>query len=297
MITVIVPTCERPHWIGRCLENLNGADEIIVSDDSDTESTRLLVCKEFPTVRWIKGPRRGPAANRNFAAAFASGDQLAFIDDDCIPGKHWASNVGLALSASVLVEGRTICPDKTGGMFEETVENLSGGLLWSCNFGIRRDLFMELGGFDEDFAEAGGEDLEFAWRVKQLGVPIRFAPEAIVYHPARRLSIRRWIYRIFQDRWHLLYRLKTTRTGIAVIDECQDLVRITARQVFRLGRKEAWGRALSILLRWILFPLWFSYLSKWEVRFRRRLARKSHEPKRSRDFRAIKPLRKRLGRK
>jgi glycosyltransferase involved in cell wall biosynthesis len=47
MITVIVPTCERPHWISRCLKNLNGADEIIVSDDSDTDSTRLLVSKNF----------------------------------------------------------------------------------------------------------------------------------------------------------------------------------------------------------------------------------------------------------
>jgi GT2 family glycosyltransferase len=281
MITVIIPTCERPHWIGRCIENLNGADEIIVSDDSDTDSTRQFVSKEFPRVRWVRGPRRGPAANRNFAASFASGDQLAFIDDDCIPGKQWVSNVRSALSAAVLVEGRTICPDKTGKVLEETVENLSGGLLWSCNFGIRRDLFMELGGFDEDFTEAGGEDLEFAWRVKKHRIPIRFAPEAIVYHPARRLSIRCWIYRIFQDRWHLLYRLKTTCTRLAVIDECKDLVRITARLAFRIGRKETWGRALSILMRWIFFPLWFSYLLKWELRFRQRLAWKPQESKRS----------------
>jgi GT2 family glycosyltransferase len=272
MITVIIPTCERPHWIGRCLENLDGADEIIVSDDSDTDSTRELVTTEFPAARWIKGPQRGPAANRNFAASHATGDQLAFIDDDCIPAKQWLSNVRSGLSASGLVEGRTICPDKTGSLFEEAIENDSGGLLWSCNFGIRRDLFMELGGFDEDFAEAGGEDLEFAWRVKKLGVPMRFEPEAIVYHPARRLSFRRWIYRIFQDRWHLLYRLKTTSTKCAVIDECKDLIRITARLPFRVGRKEAWGRALSILMRWIFFPLWFSYLLKWELRFRVRFA-------------------------
>ena len=281
MITVIIPTCERPHWIGRCLENLNDADEIIVSDDSDTDLTRQLISREFPTVRWIRGPRRGPAANRNFAARSASGDQLAFIDDDCIPGKQWVSNVRSALSAAVLVEGRTICSDKTGKVLEEVVENHFGGLLWSCNFGIHRDLFMELAGFDEDFAEAGGEDLEFAWRVKKHGIPIHFAPEAIVYHPARHLKIGRWIYRVFQDRWHLLYRLKTTGTKCAVIDESKDLIRITARLPFRIGRKEARSRALSILMRWIFFPLWFSYLLKWEIRFRGQLARKFHEPKRS----------------
>jgi hypothetical protein len=109
--------------------------------------------------------------------------------------------------------------------------------------------------------------------VKRLGVPIHFAPEAIVCHPARQLSIRRWIYRVFQDRWHLLYRLKTTRTRFAVIDECKDLVRITARLAFRIARKEARSRALSILMRWVFFPLWLSYLLRWELRFRRRLAR------------------------
>jgi hypothetical protein len=36
MITVIIPTYERPHWIGRCIEDLNDADEIIVS-----EATRI----------------------------------------------------------------------------------------------------------------------------------------------------------------------------------------------------------------------------------------------------------------
>ena len=94
--------------------------------------------------------------------------------------------------------------------------------------------------------------------MKQLGVPIRFAPEAIVYHPARRLSICRWIYRIFQDRWHLLYRLKTMRAKFAVIDEGKDLARITVQLLFRGGVREARGRALSILLRWIFSHSGFS---------------------------------------
>jgi GT2 family glycosyltransferase len=268
MITVIIPTCERPQLIACCLVNIIGADEVIVSDDSRTDSTRKLIVERFPTVRWIPGPRRGPAANRNFAAGHAAGDQLAFIDDDCLPDKKWVSNMRSALATTALVEGRTICPDKTRRLLEETVENLSGGLLWSCNFGIHRGLFFELGGFDEDFAEAGGEDLEFAWRVKQGGIPTRFASEAIVYHPARQLSVGRWIYRIFQDRWHLLYRLKTTRTKLAVLDECRDLVRMTGRSIFRNPGKERRARILRILIRWILFPLWFSYLLKWEIHFR-----------------------------
>jgi GT2 family glycosyltransferase len=275
MISVVIPTCDRPELVARCLAKIIGADEVIVTDDSNSDETRQLIRDRFPGVKWVKGPQRGPAANRNFGASQANWDRIAFIDDDCIPGDRCVENLKSALAHTTLVEGKTICPNKSNHPLEEIVENLSGGLLWSCNFGIRRDLFLKLGGFDEDFAEAGGEDLEFAWRVKQLNVPMRFVPEAIVYHPARRLSIRRWIYRIFQDRWHLLYRLKTKRTRFAVIDECKDLVRITARLVLRLGRKEAWSRALGILIRWIFFPLWFSYLLKWELRFRRQLGVKS----------------------
>jgi GT2 family glycosyltransferase len=273
MISVIIPTCERPELLVRCLERLSGADEVIVSDDSKSDSTLQLVLERFPQARWIKGPRRGPAANRNLAARHASGDKLAFIDDDCIPDELWVWKMRSALAAAVLVEGRTICPDQTRGILEEAVENLCGGLLWSCNFGIHRGLFMELGGFDEDFEEAGGEDLEFAWRVKARNIPVEFVAEAMVYHPARSLSPGRWFYRIFQDRWHVLYRLKRTPARLAVIDECKDLVRLTARLVLRIWESKSPGYALSILMRWILFPLWFSYLLKWELRFRWRLAR------------------------
>lgn len=272
MISVVIPTCERPDMVARCVGKIIGADEVIITDDSSTDRTQRLIGDRFPRVKWIRGPRRGPAANRNFGASQASCDWVAFVDDDCIPDDRWVENLRRESVNASLIEGETICPDKTNHLFEEIVENLSGGLLWSCNFGIRRDLFLQLGGFDEDFLEAGGEDLEFVWRVRQHGIEILFAPGAIVYHPARRLTLRRWFYRIFQDRWHLLYRLKTTDSKFAVIDECKDLIRITARLAMRLGRKEARGRVLSILMRWILFPLWFSYLLKWELRFRRQLA-------------------------
>jgi hypothetical protein len=52
-------------------------------------------------------------------------DQLASIDDDCIPDKSWVSTMGSALSTAVVVEGSTICPDKTGKLLEGVVENHS----------------------------------------------------------------------------------------------------------------------------------------------------------------------------
>jgi GT2 family glycosyltransferase len=272
MISVVIPTCERPELVTRCLANLYGADEVIVSDDSRTDRTHKLIREQFPSVKWVRGPQRGPAANRNFGASQASGDLIAFIDDDCIPSDLWVEHLKRALVETKLIEGKTICPDKTNHPLEEIVENLSGGLLWSCNFGIHRDLFYQLGGFDEDFLDAGGEDLEFAWRVRRSSVRVLFAPEAVVYHPARRLTLRRWFYRVFQDRWHLLYRLKTIEPRSATFEECKDLVRRTARLFRGCGNGRLQCRLLIIVTRWILFPVWFSYLVRWERRFRKELA-------------------------
>jgi GT2 family glycosyltransferase len=281
MISVIIPTCERPELVARCLAKVTDAHEVIVTDDSKSDRTRQLIHDRFPGVKWVRGPRRGPAANRNFGASQATGDWIAFIDDDCIPGDHWVENLTSAMAIANLAEGKTICPDKTNHPLEETVENLSGGLLWSCNFAIRRDLFSRLGGFDEAFLEPGGEDLEFGWRLKQNGVSALFAPGAVVYHPARRLTLRRCFYRVFQDRWHLLYRLKTLQPESATFDECKDLARVTAHLFTDRVKERLPARTLSILAHWLLFPFWVLYLMKWERRFKKELARKSHEPERS----------------
>src|SRR5262249_30734832 len=163
-------------------------------DDSRTSGSRELLADRFPKVRWLEGPRRGPAANRNHASKYATGDWLAFIDDDCIPDRNWLNEIVKAIATADVIEGRKICPAKTNHPVEEVVENETGNLFWTCNLAIRRDLFEELVGFDEDFLEPGGEDLEFAWRIKQKRLTTRFASDMIVCHPARKLSPLKWVY-------------------------------------------------------------------------------------------------------
>jgi len=50
------------------------------------EAMRAGICSQrFPEVEWRQGPRKGPAANRNFGAKFSDSEWLIYIDDDCIP--------------------------------------------------------------------------------------------------------------------------------------------------------------------------------------------------------------------
>jgi GT2 family glycosyltransferase len=251
---------------------LEGAAEIIVSDDGQTFHTRQLLECRFPNVRWLPGPRRGPAANRNHGARYAKGDWLAFLDDDCIPDRCWLNEISRVISTADVIEGKTVCPVKTNHPLEEVIENVTGDLLWSCNLAIRRDLFEKLGRFDEDFLEAGGEDLALAWRIREMKLTVRFAPNAIVYHPARQLSVLKWIYRVFQSRWHLLYRLKVSNVSCATLHEILDLFRVTKRAV--LLKERSRQLFIRLMLQWILLPIWVPYLIYCEIRFRRKLAKR-----------------------
>jgi GT2 family glycosyltransferase len=280
VISVIIPTCDRTGSLARCLEQLGRGAEVIVSDDGQTTATRELISARFPNVKWYQGPRRGPAANRNHGARHAVGEWLAFVDDDCIPDGRWLGEIARAIPASDVIEGKTVCLGKTNHPLEEIVENLTGDLCWSCNLAIRRDLFERLGGFDEDFFEAGGEDLEFAWRIRQMKLTVSYVPGALVYHPARRLPVSRWINRAFQSRWHLLYGLKTARagcakpapTGCATLGQVMYLMRATARTVLRRERTHFVQRVFRLGLDWVLLPVLVPYLFYWEISFKRQLS-------------------------
>lgn len=191
-ISVIVPTCDRPDQLLACLENLYNQStelpyEIIVSDDG-TKPIRQILAQMFPAAIWNPGPQKGPAANRNSAAAQASGDWLAFTDDDCLPDRTWLEKICDVIIETpdiVVVEGATDVDRPQQSLLEVAPKNLSGGLLWSCNFAIQRCAFNEIGGFDESFPYAAFEDIDFHDRVKKAGLETIFAPECLVIHPWR----------------------------------------------------------------------------------------------------------------
>lgn len=166
--------------------------EVIVTDDGRTTSTRQLLSSHFPWARWVEGPRRGPAANRNNGARSARLGWLAFVDDDCVPEPDWlrgfAAHVERHPSAQVL-EGRTIAGGIRQRWDETAPVNETGGLLWSCNFAIAADLFRRIGGFDERFPHAAMEDVELRIRLRSLNYVAVFVPEASVVHPWRRIDL------------------------------------------------------------------------------------------------------------
>lgn len=201
ILSVVIPTCNRNDLLSNCLsllapskQDINSFDyEIIVSDDSKLNAAKELIENNFNWVKWIEGPKRGPAANRNNGAGKAKGSWLVFLDDDCLPQPRWLNEYAAAISnysaEYQVLEGKTM-PDRPKTRYdEEAPVNLEGGKLWSCNFSIRADVFWELGGFDEEFPFPAMEDVDFHLRIKkESGIKIKFLPTAVIIHPWRRVK-------------------------------------------------------------------------------------------------------------
>ncbi|MCB0196584.1 MAG: glycosyltransferase family 2 protein [Anaerolineae bacterium] len=196
IFSVIIPTCHRNDLLIKCLNCLApGVQtlspkqyEVIVTDDGSKTSAEQLITANYPWARWVPGPRKGAAANRNVGARHAKGEWLAFTDDDCLPDSGWleAYSEALALSPTTLVfEGRTYVDRPRRSLAETSPVNETGGHLWSCNFAIKRQLFEALGGFDERFPYAAMEDKDLALRIEKLGNFSTFVKKASVCHPWR----------------------------------------------------------------------------------------------------------------
>jgi GT2 family glycosyltransferase len=195
-LSVVVPTCHRNADLAVCLEALRPeiqkplfAYEVIVTDDGTRSTAEALVRDRYPWARWFLGPRQGPAANRNSGARNASGEWVLFLDDDCIPAPGWAAAYAKAASEFPeykVFEGLTIGgPNPQTRSDHESPLNLKGGLLWSCNFGIERKLFLELGGFDEGFPFPAMEDMDLQFRLQGIGQTSKFLVDACAQHPWR----------------------------------------------------------------------------------------------------------------
>lgn len=203
-VSIIIPTCNRPEDLARCLHALapqlqQHPCEVVVSDDSRDARTREMLRRQFPAVKIATGPRSGPGANRNVGARTATGEWLIFIDDDVIPAPGFLSAYLESFASAQdtrIYHGLTEATPRKKSLLWEAPEVLGQLPIFpSCNFAIRQDLYARSGGFDERYTPAF-EDIEFASRLQGQGEGCGYVPQAAVQHPlrpvpsARKLALR-----------------------------------------------------------------------------------------------------------
>ena len=237
-----MPTFNRNDLLVKCL-NLLAPDfqsldrnryEVIITDDSTNFSSNALA-EKFNWAKFVGGPKRGPAANRNNGAKDTKGDWLIFIDDDCLPSK----DLLLSYYEEILkgkynaIEGMIDAERAQERFDEEAPLNLNGGCFWSCNIAVKKKVFLSLNGFDEGFPYPAMEDVDFYERLKKVGM-LTFLPSAKVIHPWRiskpfknfkmRLISNRYMLNKHSVQRGLSYRFKRLKLLIGLL--VSDLIRL-----------------------------------------------------------------------
>jgi GT2 family glycosyltransferase len=202
-ITVVVCTFNGQRTIRDCLEGLQKLDypdfEVIVVDDGSTDAT-AAIARQLGFAP-ITTAHRGLSHARNVGIEAATGEIVAYIDDDARPDSHWLRYLAATFlrTSHVGVGGPNIAPDGDG-LVADCVANAPGGpvhVLLSdqeaehipgCNMAFRRADLQATGGFDPQF-RAAGDDVDICWRLRQARGTLGFSPAAIVWHH-RRNSIR-----------------------------------------------------------------------------------------------------------
>jgi GT2 family glycosyltransferase len=202
-ISVIVCSRNGARTIRECFDGLRRLEypdfEVIVVDDGSTDETPAIA-HEYGFVL-IKTDHCGLSAARNAGLDAATGEIVAYIDDDAYPDPHWLTYLAAAFMRTAYegIGGPNLAlPDD--GPIAQSVARAPGGPIHvllsdheaehipGCNMAFRRPCLQVVGGFDPQFRTAG-DDVDLCWRLQQRGWKLGFCPAALVWHH-RRNSVR-----------------------------------------------------------------------------------------------------------
>jgi len=176
--------------------------EVILVDNGSTDDT-VDVIKRFSEISprkviSIREDRPGLAAARNAGLARATGEIIAFTDDDCELSEGYFYDLhenAKEMGATFIIGGRVDLGDpadlpitiKTTPIREDLDWKTSpAGFIHGCNMVFSRNLIEKVGLFDVRFgagaAFKSGEDTDFVIRAFLAGVAVRYFPNMIVRH-------------------------------------------------------------------------------------------------------------------
>jgi glycosyltransferase involved in cell wall biosynthesis len=197
--SIVIATHNRPGGLRACLDALTQGPlhhpmEIVVVDDASTPPVDAVALEVGVPVRLLRGEGCGPAAARNRGIAAAAGDIVIFTDDDTRPEPGWADAAIDYLERhphDIGVEG-PVRSRPWDPLYEKSIATEVPGHHWTCNIAYRREVLTAVGGFNEGFPGAHGEDLDLAFRAKAHGT-IGFSDAMAIDHAPRPVSVRDFV--------------------------------------------------------------------------------------------------------
>lgn len=190
-VSIILPAKNEAAYIGKCLSAINEFNyprhliEVVVVDNGSTDDTAPEAIRHDARLVMKQGGYVG--AVRNTGAIQTSGEILIFIDADCLAGKEYVLAVVAALQNQEIGAVGGGCTAPSNGTWVEKTWGAGGTpcdrtvkVLAASSFSIRRDVFDNVGGFNE--AITAGEDDELSNRLSASGYKLISLKDCWVVH-------------------------------------------------------------------------------------------------------------------
>ncbi len=215
----IIPVFNRPDEVAELLESLTRQSvkdfEVLIVEDGSSVTCEK-VCKKYEgklDLHYFKKQNSGPGQTRNYGAERARGEYLIILDSDVVVPEGYLDAVCKELENNPTEAFGG--PDAAHDSFTPTQKAISysmtsffttGGIRGgkkgldkfyprSFNMGVRRDVYLKLGGFSK---MRFGEDIDFSYRIVEAGFRPRLFPDAWVWHK-RRTDFRKFFRQVYNS--------------------------------------------------------------------------------------------------
>jgi GT2 family glycosyltransferase len=236
-ISLIIPVRDRIDLLARCLESVISKttyapyEIVVVDNDSQSAEAREYFARLEHRVLHFSGPFNYSAIN-NFAVENCDSPWLLFLNDDIeVIDQNWLTIMAEHVQRPEVgaVGPRLLYPDDTvqhagvvvgvGGIAEHAFRGLPAESPGVCrqlqmtrNYSAvtgaclltRRDVFEEIGGFDEERLPVAFNDVDLCLKMRRAGYLIVYTPFAKLYHhesASRRRSVEALETEVMRERW------------------------------------------------------------------------------------------------
>ena len=231
--SIIVPVFNRPDEVDELLESLCSQTlkdfEVIIVEDGSVKPCKD-VCDKYADIldlHYYSKENSGPGQSRNYGVERAEGDYVIILDSDVVLPEGYLAAVEEGVGCWVMGDSQHLTPnthhpitawggpDAAHPSFTPVQKAISysmtsffttGGIRGgkakldkfyprSFNMGIRRDVYLQLGGFSK---MRFGEDIDFSYRIVEAGYQPRLFPDAWVWHK-RRTDFRKFFRQVYNS--------------------------------------------------------------------------------------------------
>ena len=219
--SIVVPVYNRPDEVDELLESLCSQTlkdfEVVIVEDGSQKPCKD-VCDKYASIlnlHYYYKDNSGPGQSRNYGVEHANGDYVIILDSDVVLPEGYMMAINSQLST---YNFQPVCwggPDAAHPSFNPIQKAISysmtaffttGGIRGgkkkldkfyprSFNMGIRKDVYLQLGGFSK---MRFGEDIDFSYRMVEAGYQPQLFPDAWVWHK-RRTDFRKFFRQVYNS--------------------------------------------------------------------------------------------------